>query len=299
MNSDFHLSLSLLLLPILVFIGGVLLVWHARRRVGVTPHCGKCDYLLVGNESAVCPECGQGLTEGNIVLGERVRPGRLRLGWVTILVGLLGVVAVFAPAVWRYDWYRIRPLSWVIQDAGSRDAVQAKRAWNEMSRRRSVGRLAAGDEKQVVEFALREQAAVQEGAAPSPILPEILGMLGERALDGRLSDLQMKRFMENAIRFHVRVRSNVAAGKACAVEWSATTCAPRAGFWVEVRDAWLDLDDRRIPGGGMESTQEFDFGTETHFQVAPAPGDYPVTVTEHVRVWAGKDGQKGKLLHEW
>jgi hypothetical protein len=33
--------------------------WAARRRSRLgPPRCHKCDYLLIGNVSGVCPECG-------------------------------------------------------------------------------------------------------------------------------------------------------------------------------------------------------------------------------------------------
>jgi hypothetical protein len=50
---------------VLVFIPSLLLMWHERRWV-FPPHCcHKCGYVLTGNSSGVCPECGTSVASGS------------------------------------------------------------------------------------------------------------------------------------------------------------------------------------------------------------------------------------------
>lgn len=44
--------------PLLVFFLPTLYLWRKERRP-LPGHCRKCGYDLTGNESGVCPECGQ------------------------------------------------------------------------------------------------------------------------------------------------------------------------------------------------------------------------------------------------
>ncbi len=70
----------------LVFV----LLWRllGRSRVTGEPHCRRCNYLLVGFDGKVCPECGIALTSRNRIIG---RPRRLPI--VIALTMLVGIVA--------------------------------------------------------------------------------------------------------------------------------------------------------------------------------------------------------------
>jgi general secretion pathway protein G len=77
---------GVILLPIL----GIKIIRCAVQpaREGNLPHCGKCNYLLIGIESERCPECGTPLTASNVLLGEPIRrPGLVAIGVFLVLVG--------------------------------------------------------------------------------------------------------------------------------------------------------------------------------------------------------------------
>ena len=42
--------------------------WH---RGDATPYCPTCDYILTGNESGFCPECGSPIPNGDLTLSGR------------------------------------------------------------------------------------------------------------------------------------------------------------------------------------------------------------------------------------
>src|SRR4051812_13805814 len=111
---------------ILLVIAGVALAWgfwlvrRSRRRLGDTPHCRACDYDLTANASDVCPECGLALGDANVIRGDPVRlRGRFARGLLLIALALVLGGAVAVSSAQNYDWYRLRPTSWVIDDAAS------------------------------------------------------------------------------------------------------------------------------------------------------------------------------------
>lgn len=235
-SSPTPIPLHLLIIPTALFIVGILLVHSARRRrVGVIPHCRNCDYVLVGNQSAVCPECGQAITPQLIIYGDRIRLRSLWIGWIMALVSLILIAVILTPSISQYDWYRWRPVSWVIQDSKSSNHAQAMRGWQELDRRRAAGSLSDVNEQQLVQFTLSQQAlAHQPGAVTSPILSNLLDYVGDRALEGKLTDAQKKQFFENALRFKIRLRPQVLANAPYSVEISSVDTAPSSGFWVEI-----------------------------------------------------------------
>ena len=292
----------LLILTTSFLMVGVLAIRSGRlRRVGTSPHCRRCDYVLTGNESAVCPECGQDLDPGNIILGERFRPRSFWVGLVLALVNLLLMLAIVSPVIYQYDWYRWRPVSWVIEDSKSRNYAQAIRAFDELDRRRLVNRLSDADERRLIGFALSQQNLAQTpGAITSPILPNLLDYLGQRALAGKLSDAEKKQFFENAIHFRIRVRPEIVAGELYAMDISSIDCGPSSGFWMDMPKQSLVIGPNMQWQEEGASGSTFGSGTETRMAKAPAAGDYPVTLTSHLSVSSAPPGLlKSKVNYEW
>lgn len=285
-----------------LFIVGLLAIRSGRlRRVGNSPHCRRCDYVLTGNQSAVCPECGQDLVAGNIILGDRFRPRSFWVGVVVALVNLLLMLAIVSPVAYRYDWYRWRLVSWVIEDAKSRNYAQASRAFDELSRRRTVGRLNDADERQLTAYGLSEQALAQTpGKATTSILPRLLDYLGQRALDGKLTEQEKKQFFENAIHFRIRVRPEILAGDLYSMEISSIDCGPSSGLWLELPKQTL-LIDRHVEWEEEAGARNaFAFGTTTQTQEALMAGDHPVALQSKFRARSGPpDDPKSKVIYEW
>src|SRR5687767_485524 len=82
--------LALILIPL---FAGLFLLRRSRRRVGSAPHCPRCDYLLYGNTTAVCPECGHAVTPDNIVYGERARSRLYLITGLLLILAALGLAA--------------------------------------------------------------------------------------------------------------------------------------------------------------------------------------------------------------
>ncbi len=69
--------------------------WRRRRIVAIgEPHCARCSYQLTGRtEAKVCPECGQPLEPGRIIIGRPLRRWPVALA-MTMLVLIAGAYYV-------------------------------------------------------------------------------------------------------------------------------------------------------------------------------------------------------------
>src|SRR3979411_2797511 len=82
----------LVIIGAITTITGLWLLKRGRwpRRVGDTPHCPRCDYILPGLGAATCPGGGTQTGAARIVRGERhPRRGLATFGALIFLLGLL------------------------------------------------------------------------------------------------------------------------------------------------------------------------------------------------------------------
>src|SRR5690242_10876922 len=104
-----NLTFIFVIIGTLLFAVGILLLRRGAypKRIGSTPHCPKCEYILAGLENASrCPECGQEVSSGQMVHGERRRRPRLAVfGGLVALLGLFALVVGGTGVVGRVDWY--------------------------------------------------------------------------------------------------------------------------------------------------------------------------------------------------
>ena len=294
-----------ILLAVAAIINGLLIRRHARRPIGAAPHCRRCDYLLTGNTSAVCPECGLALTEDNVIRGERFAKRRLFWsGTVLLLIGLLIVVALAADGLKHYDWYRLRFTAGVLRDAGSIKFADADRAWTELERRRRAGGLAESDEQEITQFAVDRYAQFNNAsAAPSPILWELENYLANRAAVGKLSDAQADQFFKAAVYIQMRLRPYVFAGDRAPVQILARGLGYSGGqVWSRQFIQNLTVSGEPEVGRGDEPLATYNLAGNSRFLLKPRPpGDYSLTMVQRSQVFAGtpRDHQNSRLLREW
>src|SRR5688572_1519983 len=196
-----------LVLPPLV-LGLVLIkLGYVPRRRGETPHCRKCNYTLTGLTSDRCPECGQALSPGAIVHGERRRRPALGIaGGFLLLLALANIALILVGD--RVKWYQLKPTAWVIDDATDPSSAIAVRAWDELMRRADAAKLSAANEHEMTELALREQGSATAG----PIGGQLLQYMGRRAGAGKLTNDQRTRFLDQGMKFTVTARQKIARG---------------------------------------------------------------------------------------
>src|SRR5258705_10824705 len=170
MQDSSPLTLISIIVPIaLMLLGlGLMKVGFLPRRRGTTPHCRGCGYALVGNESGTCSECGRPWTAATVVRGER--PRHNGIGSSGLMMLLLGLAIGGGLWLTDVDWYRYLPESWIVKDAGSTNPTTAKRAWDELLRRRAIAPLSENVEKKLTDLALKEQASASPGTMLQPML---------------------------------------------------------------------------------------------------------------------------------
>ena len=54
-----------------LLVWSLLRLWQRRRDRDNRPRCVRCGYLLIGNVSGICPECGESVSEGESGVRDR------------------------------------------------------------------------------------------------------------------------------------------------------------------------------------------------------------------------------------
>lgn len=254
---------ALLALGVGGLLSGAISLWFGLwpRRRGDVPHCRRCDYNLTGIESARCPECGSELSAETIVHGERRRrPWLIAVGLTAVAAGL----ASFALAARHVDWYRFTPTSWVLADVRSPVANTAAKAWRELRRRESAGRLSAAQRSKLIDACLAEQASTRRIVMTS----RALDYLAECYVKGRLSDKQATTFFRQMPVLKLEVRKRVVQGDPVPLQVTQEVRCPDSLLWVRMGGVSPILIDGKPAGhrsgfvggiGGLSSKSTIGF----------------------------------------
>jgi len=219
-----------LILSAVALVGSVLVIrilLRPRRR-GSTPHCACCDYNLTGLTSDRCPECGTEMTPANIVYGELAgRPWGKALAAV-ITLALLILAGRWA---WSYDWYRVRPNSWVLSDLQSSSLTRRSTAWGEIQRRVKNGSLSGAQHSRLIDICLQRQTA----KTPFLMVPDpMIDYLGPCLLGGQMSPAQQATFIQQVIELKLTARSPVTVDQEVPLGIDGTCLSP-GGSDIHVR----------------------------------------------------------------
>lgn len=230
------ITLPLLALGAWLFKRGL---WPAR--IGSTPHCRKCDYILTGIQADRCPECGGSIGGRNVRRGERRRkPRSTAIGLLLIVIPLALESVYLSSELRRIDWYRHRPAAWVINDLSELDDFGPRtKAWAELERRIGAGSLPAGQHDALVELALREQ---ERGDFAINYMYPLVNFVWHEYTNGRLTDAQADHFFDTAMKVQLEVRQPTGAADrvpfrisstGCRAVWSLFVYAKQLGIWVD------------------------------------------------------------------
>ena len=291
------------LIPIL-FVGALVLIRIALfpRRRGNDPHCANCNYLLIGNVSGRCPECGTDVsTAARVQIGQRHRrPGLATVGFVLLGLALLPFVAMTTGRVQTIDWYHYRPASWLVQDLSASSGPRATRAWNELERRRKLpAGLDPAVEQRLIEAALREQAQ----PTPGPIGQILVDYLGGQFMANRLSKAQSDRFLaQGAVVQFVAIRRKTNVGDSIPYQLRSTARIPSKGWWVRFDTVKSTIDAQTIPQPGPTwmytgpGTSINGFGTRTG---AAAAGKHSLELITRIDVFQGPflNDKVSRIIH--
>ncbi len=294
MDLDFgvwHL-LVLLLIPALLIVGLILFrraLWPRRR--GNEPHCAACNYLLIGNVSGRCPECGGDIgLSGGTRLGERHRrPGLACVAILMLFLGVGSIIAIATGIAQEVNWYQYRPASWVVQDLASSNARQANRAWNELDRRRKLpAGLSPAIEQKLIVLALKEQGQ----AAAGPCGTQLINYVGDMFLANKLSKAQTDLFFTQGMTFQLLVRPSVVVGDELPYLISHSGRAPSGNWWVRIHNVQAKLDGRVLNTGGSSTSSGFGGGSSGSYTRIATPGRHTIEVSNRVEFYHGAWGNE-------
>ena len=282
MQPGSEISLIAIILPFASLVLGVALMkvgfWPRRR--GDSPHCRGCGYALFGNQSGTCPECGREWTDATVVRGERHRHKGVGLaGLVMVLLGI-----AIGGGVWLtdVDWYSHLPESWIVNDAGSSNPTVAKRAWDELLRRRAIAPLSDSVENKLTEIALKEQAS----PSPGPTLDPMLQFVARRFLDKKLTDQQADRFFLNTVNPTLHTRAVVAAGDFVPIQIRYRGRGPTQGWSYRLSTQSVKVGTKTIQmGGSMGGSGLGGAGSSTTYMSGQPAGEYPVEALTRVEIF--------------
>jgi hypothetical protein len=229
-----------LALGILLLINGLMLFKQGRwpRRTGTLPHCPRCDYILANLPTTTrCPECGTPVSEATAIRGERRRSRGLTLSGIWLaLFGLAFIAFFFAGVLGGIDWYRHKPLSWLIRDLDHTATVTP--AWREIERRMNANELSERNLSLLTDRALR----LQQAGATNAYDDTLFHLLGQRYVDHKLTPAQEQQFFDGALRLRLEVRPLIGAEDPLPF-WIHGVGRGPDNWWTRTRISEWRLDD--------------------------------------------------------
>jgi len=223
-------------------VGTVLGLWG--RRVDDHPVCRKCRFDLAGiyPGAGTCPECGTALTR--VGTGNRMRRRGLLVASLLVLAlgiatgGALGVSLFAGPALNPYKPF------WMLQMEVRGTRVQrADDALSEIMRRIDAGAIAPADAGRFVDRLLDLHA---RDASGDPV--RWSSAIETLDMKGLVSTAQRARYFEQALRWRIRARETLQAGRALPLSLELFT--PRIGrqreIGVEIRTTDGSIDGRPV-----------------------------------------------------
>lgn len=266
---------------------------RGRRRVGDTPHCRRCDYILSHSEGR-CPECGTEISARTVVHGERRRHAAWLTAAVLLFVGaVLGVILPATGVVGHVDWFHLRPAGLLLKDLDSSDPRVARRSWAELERRARAWSLSRSRDAQLIDLCLGEMTAPTK----RPTRDAAVIFLGDRAARHALSADQEAKFFDALVGVKLTVRPRVGPGDdiPCATHidpHGPATQPPGSPEWF-YRLAATELTVDGKPAGEptqwhMANVWNYYTGTTAHLTAPPQPaGRHELAVTIPLEVCYG------------
>jgi hypothetical protein len=248
----------LAILASLAVVLGIYLLKRGRwpKRIGTTPHCRHCDYILSGLEADRCPECGALIRPGTPIFGERHRrPGLAFSGVALMLLGLAFFGVMATGILSAVDWNRYKPLSWLLKDMDSTNSIDATAAWNEVQRRITAHLLSDSQQNQLIERALKAQLS----ATSHNYDQTLFQVLTKRYVDHQLSPAQEDRFFAAALNDTIEVRP-VVGSKDPVPYWIWSRGRGPDGWWTRTRILEWQVDNGKIEKGDNGSRGGSSFG---------------------------------------
>jgi hypothetical protein len=240
------MAFLILSMPILLLAVYCVRVGLRGRRVGDSPHCPKCDYIVYGRIGGTCTECGETLEQQTIRYGDRRRYPLLVLfgslwiaGWVWVtLITTLDGLRVF-------DIYEHLPTTWV----ASHVDLTNQRATDEIKSRRAAGTIKSGDWPALIDAGLRVQAAHSESGwsySGELIFDYWLDLLGGAEAAGLMCSEQLQRFYRQGVGFDFEMQKEYWSEGKFAYRWQLSNHLNRSHRVFVVKNTGLRMGDHRV-----------------------------------------------------
>jgi hypothetical protein len=169
-----------------------------------------------------------------------------------------------------------------VKDAGSSNPTIARRAWDELVRRRTIAPLAESTESKLTDLALKEQAA----ASPGPMLQPMLEFLAARYADKKMTDQQVDQFFLNSVNPTLHTRAEVAAGDVIPIQVAYRGRGPSNGWSYRLSTANVKVGSKTIQmGGSMGGSGLGASGSSTTYASSQRAGEYPLEANIKIEIF--------------
>jgi ribosomal protein L37E len=287
-NSAISIVPILTALGLLVAAGLLVLGWRGRR-TPTDPHCRRCGYSLIHLQSNQCPECGTPVTPENTLHVTRTRRwGLLSTGLILLLLSSAMLVPQVSESVRNFPWYQYKPTAWVVNDLAN--PAMYRQAIAELTRREKAGQLNDKTHNQLIEKALQEQISTT-----TPIRQELLDYLGQAIANGKTTQEQTDRFVDQTCIHTIVTRPIVAEGDRVPVQirhshhHAPQSVFPKA-FWCQRENGPIYIDGKPIQsgyGGGSGSLNGL--SASTRIADAGGVGSHTVESVMECSIWLGQN----------
>jgi hypothetical protein len=288
----------LLLLNLLLLPSGLVFLKRGLRPapVGIEPHCRRCGYLLIGIDSAACPECGIATSPANVVYGQRKRQlGVAALGAAIWFFPCFVLIGFAMHGVWSIPWYHFKPTFMVIRDLQSGGSASLE-AMHELDRRENTGALSTKYEQQLVDMGLAQQATT----ARTTFANWTIEFTEEQFQTGKLTDAQKQRFFQQCVQLQLSVPPMVVTSQFVPFQVNAASRVTVPHFYVTIAE-WksVSIDDRVLISASLGDSGFSGLGASTSpgsSVPCKTPGHHVLTVVAEIRVYQGM-GATGPVLY--
>jgi hypothetical protein len=267
-------GLVVLLLPLAIFIAGIVLLFRGLRGklIDMHPLCRKCGFDLFGlpKDSTRCSECGAELNHKRAIrVGHRARRWGMIVAGIWLMAPLLLLAGIIGRQVALHaNPWELKPAWWLAWDAEGSNAQARSRALIELADRVRLRRLSDGQIGQLVTRAMQIQGDAKHTWEPG------WGEIVEQArAAGKVQDSLWQQYVKQGIAYRFEVRPRVRRGAPIPMDlWAGQArLSSRSVIWVNYVVPRLELGGRpcRALGKSGGMTMNSNGGAGTGWVVEP------------------------------
>ena len=212
------------------------------------------------------------------------RGGTMPIAVCVRMLALISLMPVGYAIFQGVSWYQYKPTYFVMKDLDSSFLGTSSKAMRELERREKNWELSAAYLDQLVERALKEQAAATTG----PNTAQLVDLAARQFAAGKLTEPQKQKLLQQTMQLALQIRERVVLGDPIPYRVNERARTP-SRWWVRVAGGTVNLDGKQVrTGGGFGTMSGIGAGGNTGGSVpCTQPGEHELEVICDVQVYDG------------